>query len=395
VDGYTLFMVAAALECVGALMLVAVWFVTRETALTTPLTMSSWVVFFALIGTGSFLICGRGIISDTASIVAGNALVCLGLGMGRLALSEMNGRPRQLVSIVIPPLLWVVLCSIPVFYESFYARAVTLNAMVATLSFWMAWEALRYNRHRLQTATFIGFTCAMMGLTFLANSVLFATRTPNDFLAALTSDVIYINYFVFIILVCLLITLTFAMFIELQQKHFRRQARRDPLTGLHTRAAFFDTLDRHSQPAANCTPPVSFVMIDLDHFKQVNDTHGHAFGDQVLEIFGSILRDVLPPKAVAARMGGEEFALFLPEHYAGATHDLLETVRTRLHSESAHIPPAGHKVTMSAGVYLANGCHHEADHVLAIADRALYRAKANGRDRIEYANPQMELKTPA
>lgn len=394
-DGYTLFLVAAALECVGALMLLAVWFFTRDTALTTPLTMSSWVAFFALIGVGGLLICGRGVLPDLVSIVAGNAMVCLGIGMGRFALAELNGRPRQLFAIAVPPLLWIGLCSISTFYENFFARAVTLNTLVASQSVWMAWVALKYNRYRLQTGYFIGIICAMMSLVFLSNTILFATHTPDGLLAALTSDVIFINYFAFIILVSLLITLTFAMFIELQQKHFRRQARRDPLTGLHTRAAFFDTLDRHAQSATSSAPPASFVMIDLDNFKRVNDTHGHAFGDRVLELFGSILRDVLPPKAVAARMGGEEFALFLPEHYAGATHDLLETVRTRLCSESAHIPPAGHKVTMSAGVYLANGCDHEADHVLAIADRALYRAKANGRDRIEYANPPAQLKTPA
>lgn len=394
-DGYTLFIVSSTLECVGALMLLAVWYFTRNNPVSNALTIASWVAFFAFVGAGNLLVSARGVLPDTITIVAGNALVCLGAGIGRLALSEMNGRPRQLALIAVPPLIWIVLCSVPAFYQNFIARAVTLSILIAFLMLWMACVALVFNRHKLQTARFLGITCAIIGMTSLLNALLYASRTPSGFLAALSDEIVFFSYFIFIILICLLITLAFAMFIELQQQHFRRQARRDPLTGLHTRAAFFDFFDRHAQSSASSEAPGSVVMIDLDHFKRANDTHGHGFGDQVLEIFGRIVREVFPPKAVAGRLGGEEFALFLPGHDAEATHCLLETLRNRLRAESARIPPTGHAITLSAGVFLSDGSAQEADHVLAIADRALYRAKANGRDRVEYANPPSALKPSA
>lgn len=385
-EGYTLLLTASAVECAGAVMLLAVWYVTRDNPAANSLTVLSWVCFFAFIGTGSFLIGARQHLPLAISIFAGNVLVFLGLGMGRLAFAEMNGLPRRYWTLAVPPLLWLALCSIPAFYQDFTARAATSNLFVALASVWMSQIALKYNRYRLQTCLFLGLIYYALTIIFFGNAVMLVTLKPDNLVAALSTQFLFYSFFVYTILICLVMTLTFAMFMELQQKHFRKLARRDPLTGLRTRAAFFESLTRLSQSGDNVSSQVAFVMIDLDHFKRANDTYGHGFGDQVLEAFGAILREVLPPDARSGRLGGEEFAVFLPEHYVADTVDLLETIRIRIRTESATIPPTGHPVTMSAGVLIADKSEHHPEQALAAADKALYRAKANGRDRIEFAD---------
>lgn len=367
-------------------MLLAVWYVTRDNPAANSLTILSWVCFFAFVGIGSFLIGAREHLPIAVSVVAGNALIYLGLGVGRLALSEMNSLPRRFWALAAPPLLWLALCSIPSFYQDFTARAAANNLIVALISIWMAQIALRHNRHRLQTGLFLGLIYYAVTIVFFANAIMILKLRPESLVEALSTRFLYYSFFVYTILVCLLMTLTFAMFMELQQKHFRKMARHDPLTGLRTRAAFFNSLTRQIQANGTAPSRVAFVMIDLDHFKRANDTYGHAFGDRVLEVFGRILKEMLPPEGISGRLGGEEFAVFLPERFVDDTEDLLETIRVRIKSDSTAIPPTGHPVTMSAGVLVADISEHHPEQALAAADQALYRAKANGRNRIEFAD---------
>jgi diguanylate cyclase (GGDEF)-like protein len=160
-----------------------------------------------------------------------------------------------------------------------------------------------------------------------------------------------------------------------------RQALVDGLTGVANRRASSDALHAEAARADRLATPLSVVLADLDGFKAVNDTHGHAIGDEVLKAFAAVLRETLRDTDVAGRWGGEEFLLLLPGADEEGAAQLAERVRVRL--AARRIPGArGLHVTASFGVaeYAPPSGTEE---LIAAADGALYRAKGAGKNRVE------------
>lgn len=159
----------------------------------------------------------------------------------------------------------------------------------------------------------------------------------------------------------------------------------DQLTGLYNRRYMLERLQRWMQRAAVDETPLSIVAFDIDHFKRVNDEHGHEAGDRVLQEFSHRLREHIRPKDIACRPGGEEFLVIMPET---AGEDALigaERIRHAV-AEAPFIDErtgAEIRVTVSAGVSTHSGEDGVLADLLHRADQALYRAKQNGRNRIE------------
>jgi diguanylate cyclase (GGDEF)-like protein len=162
-----------------------------------------------------------------------------------------------------------------------------------------------------------------------------------------------------------------------------RQALVDGLTGLANRRASSDAMHAEVARADRLDTPLSVVLADLDGFKDVNDEHGHAVGDEVLRAFANVLRETLRESDVAGRWGGEEFLFLLPgADEDGAAH-LAERVRVGL-SERAILGAGDLRVTASFGVAEYRP-ESGAEQLVAAADEALYRAKGAGKDRVERA----------
>ncbi len=179
---------------------------------------------------------------------------------------------------------------------------------------------------------------------------------------------------------------------EIQQlreevRRTRHESQTDSLSGLHNRRAFDqqaqEWLESQGGPGRP-TAPSCLILADIDHFKRVNDTYGHAFGDQVIRGVGEVLRQLAPAQATAARIGGEEFAVWLPHTEIAEAQALAERVRTRIaaikvrrHGEER--PLGG--FTISLGVA---ACRPGDSVSMAMerADQALYRSKQEGRDRV-------------
>ncbi len=149
----------------------------------------------------------------------------------------------------------------------------------------------------------------------------------------------------------------------------------DELTQVANRRAFFA---RATEIAAGTGRDAAVAVLDLDEFKRINDTKGHAAGDAQLRRCGAILHELVDANGLAARLGGEEFGLILPHRDADDAWQFLDELRQRFAAEC--------DVTVSIGVadWLAGS---EIDRALASADAALYRAKQRGRNRVEVANP--------
>jgi len=168
-----------------------------------------------------------------------------------------------------------------------------------------------------------------------------------------------------------------------QLQRERKRAITDPLTGLYNRLALIDQLNAAIGEMPPGSPP-SVVMLDIDHFKAINDTHGHLVGDRVIRFVAQVLQKNIKGKDTAARYGGEEFTVLLPETPSTGAKSVAESIRIAIANaqlvRADNKKPLG-KITISAGV----ACYRQGEDVMEFvnrADQALYRSKNGGRNRV-------------
>lgn len=169
-------------------------------------------------------------------------------------------------------------------------------------------------------------------------------------------------------------------------EHTRELSITDELTQIFNRRYFNQRFEREMQRAIRYERPLSIIMVDIDYFKTYNDTHGHLYGDVVLQKVAKILGSNLRKADIVARFGGEEFVVLLPEIDKSGAVQVAEKLRMAIESYNfpkAATQPAG-RLTISLGVGVYPDDAVNAEDLLQIADRALYVAKENGRNRVEY-----------
>ncbi|MBI3523050.1 MAG: diguanylate cyclase [Betaproteobacteria bacterium] len=170
--------------------------------------------------------------------------------------------------------------------------------------------------------------------------------------------------------------------IQRLQAELQDQAIRDPLTGLYNRRYFNETLERELARAQRDTSSLCLMMIDLDHFKQVNDTHGHPAGDEILRLFGAMLRANARAGDIPCRYGGEEFLLLMPKIPLESARQRAEQLRAEFAARVAQVGEYSIQATLSIGI-AAYPEHGDTPDVLTqAADLALYLAKQEGRNRV-------------
>jgi diguanylate cyclase (GGDEF)-like protein len=172
----------------------------------------------------------------------------------------------------------------------------------------------------------------------------------------------------------------------------RENSLRDALTGCFNRAHAVETLNAELRRAQRAKTPLSMIMFDVDKFKAVNDSYGHLAGDQLLAEVGKRLSEQLRTSDVKCRYGGDEFLLILPDTPAGGARQVAESLRYELSRIS--LPAGDGEVTMTVSVGVVTAAKNEIDAqaVIARADKALYRAKNAGRNRVYVA--EMDASTP-
>jgi diguanylate cyclase (GGDEF)-like protein len=166
---------------------------------------------------------------------------------------------------------------------------------------------------------------------------------------------------------------------ELRQRH---DAETDVLTNLPNRRAFLAVAERLVERCRRDRKPFSVAVFDLDHFKHVNDTHGHRIGDRTLQVFADVAREALRPGDIISRIGGEEFAAIFPGTDLQSACKGAERVRTGFLEAALVVDGRELAATVSAGVAVA-GHEEPLAELMERADAALYQAKLSGRDRVE------------
>jgi len=312
----------------------------------------------------------------------GNALFLLGSGFVYAGACRFNRRPIAPAVLLAAPIAW--LGAVWTVDLSFPARVSYGSMLFAGLSLASAWEFWRGDRLVFQRAAAI--ICSLQTLFFLAR----IAAGPAIFMEggdeSLESNWASLMGVTSLLYVTVIGYFMMGMAKERADIANRRAALSDPLTGVGNRRGFLAAAERAL--AAGRGGPAALLLFDLDHFKAINDRHGHAVGDDVLIGFTDVLRAELPAAAVVGRMGGEEFAVVVAGPESAAALSTAEAVRTRFARDWNVRAGRALEATVSAGVVVDPACGVGVGALLSRADKALYRAKAAGRDRVLAADAE-------
>ena len=176
------------------------------------------------------------------------------------------------------------------------------------------------------------------------------------------------------------------------RKQLEEQAIRDGLTQLFNRRYFEESIPAEFAKAKRSGQPLSMILLDIDHFKRINDTYGHLAGDYALRTFASTIQQQIRESDIACRYGGEEFVVAMPNMPLEEACNRADSIRRAFKNTSLEFEGRRFSATVSIGVGTipdASGVHmlDHPDHLLQKVDQALYRAKEKGRDRIETILP--------
>ncbi|MDH4439067.1 MAG: GGDEF domain-containing protein [Rhizobium sp.] len=316
------------------------------------------------------------------------ATVLFGMVMMKIGIGELYGRRLDRRVIVIFSLASLVLAYL--IYD--LRRGTPLHAFLYQAPFAMVVLASAYtvlsSRRRMTMDRFLGILLLITGLHFLAKAALAvvvgAGGEARDYIH--TSYALVSQSSTAVLMVGIGLTLLAVLILEIMA-HQRSESEMDTLSGLANRRGF----DRGVQSLLHRSAGLqhAIVLCDLDHFKRINDTFGHPIGDLVIQGFGQMLRACVSSDAIVGRIGGEEFAIFLPNTAVDRAAAFAQTLRAEALA-IADLPEAL-KVTASFGVAsVSAGSLSTGDDITEAfrqADMALYAAKNAGRNRVKIAEP--------
>ena len=261
-------------------------------------------------------------------------------------------------------------------------QAFSYQAPFAVVVFMSAWAVMK-SRRSLMVDRFLGVLLSLTGLHFLAKAGLAVVVGSGT----VAKDYIHTNYALIsqsmtaILMVAVGLTLLAVLVLEIMADQ-QSESDKDTLSGLSNRRGFQRAVQ--AAMARNSQTSHSVILCDLDHFKSINDSYGHHVGDRVIQSFGEMLRSSIPQDAVAGRVGGEEFALFLPATEIETAILFAQALRNAATAITVPGAAAFGSVTASFGVAsLSPG--NSLDEALRDADMALYAAKHAGRNRVKAA----------
>jgi len=310
------------------------------------------------------------------------ALTFLACGMVWNGVRLFHGRRLLPIAAFAGAIAWVILCQMPMLPPGSHARIALGAVVVATYTFFIAFELQRERRKSLYSRTAAIVVPSVHAAMFLMPIGL-QVLLPDDHAAGWLSvyaleTMLYAVGTAFIVLL---------MVKDNDVDIYRNAAFTDHLTGLLNRRAFLDSALRLCARHGNRRQPVTILMLDLDHFKSINDRFGHAVGDEVLRTFANVARSSLRSDDIIGRLGGEEFAVIVPEPM-----ELAARIGERLRAafQQAGIAIAGHPIgaTVSIGAAVSYEPVTDIGMLLGRADAALYRAKHEGRNRFYAAEDQ-------
>jgi diguanylate cyclase (GGDEF)-like protein len=385
-DVHTLFLVTIYVEAILGLLLLFVW------AQNMALRAVCWWGFahmVRLVSIGLFSMYEA--VPNLISIDLANALLFTAFAVTWTGARVFDGRPVEPVYLVTGAVVWLLICRLPILAEDVNLRALIASGIIAGYTWLTAYEFWRGRDEPLVSrwpAIILLFT----------HGALFLLRTPMvALLPSLVSDSVFSSVWMTVLsFEALLLTISDAFILlaiakERTELRHRTAAMVDPLTGVANRRSFLQDAALIAKRHIGNPRPTAVLLIDLDHFKSINDRFGHAVGDSVLAIFAEAARKSMRGSDLIGRMGGEEFAAILVK----TSRDKASEVAERIRASFAHLAQEvdGHRVEATVSIGLVHCLERTLDiaELLTRADHALYYAKERGRNRIEIAANPMRV----
>jgi diguanylate cyclase (GGDEF)-like protein len=312
----------------------------------------------------------------------GGALLCTQAGLIWKAVRNFDGKPAPLVLVFLGGAVIIAAGSFPPARE--YAGSVALagGAVYTAITALSLWRG-RGDRLIARWALFSFATMHALALSVGTLSTFIGT-TGQDSVPQLASLFGFI-YFESVVFALGTAVFALALINERNEAASLVAASTDALTGVANRAALLDSAERAMRRCRQDGAPIAVVMFDLDRFKRINDLHGHAVGDVVLQKFCEIATAALRPHDLLGRLGGEEFAAVMPRCGLEAACARAERIRAAFVEASKFIRGRRVNASVSGGVSASEAADEMFDVLLEQADAALYAAKAEGRNRVKRA----------
>ena len=357
------------------------WMLTTDKRQRIRLAMSglaALLMVFCLVVMNSVAAAG---LASTSEVRVWTACSVLGLIAVYAAIRSGWSRRFKDPALTLAQILYAITCCAAAFVIAGPARGVTLPILAIILMFGI---------FGLTTRQMLGVLVYSLVAFGVASGVV-AARDEPDYPPVVAAA--YVGMVVVVLLSSTFLTTR----VQSTREHLRRQkaelaqaleqirqlATHDDLTGLLNRRAMLDRMQLEQRRSLRSGSPLLIAQLDIDHFKVVNDTHGHAAGDLVLQSFADTVRRNVRDTDVLARWGGEEFVLLLCDTPAADAVALMERLRQAVQAMQVPVAQGGQPITVTVSIGLAR--HAPADPLagtLERADRALYAAKAGGRNRV-------------
>lgn len=343
----------------------------------------AWALLMGGAGYGLFLLRGR--IPDALSVVLANAMLSATLSGLIAAVRCFHGLARGWPRLLVAPLVVAVLMAL--FLDSLPMRVLLSNTVMGTQVVWLLWTLHTKGSRTLGQGARLLTAGLLLEATMLfvrsVSGAAFAGQGASIFLGNTVQTLTFMVAFI-----ALLVTSMGFLFMGKERADAvnRRLAAQDELTGVPNRRAIIAALERGMAHAVRTREPMALMMVDVDHFKQVNDRWGHPAGDAVLRNVVEVLRQRVRAQDVVGRYGGEEFLVVLPSTKAEGAYQLAQQLCAAVQAMPCTWGDETICVTVSIGVF--GGHLQPQDHwgqLLHAADKALYRAKETGRHRAELA----------
>jgi diguanylate cyclase (GGDEF)-like protein len=376
----TLFLLTIDVEAILGLLLLLVW------VQNTRVTAVAWWACAHLMRSASVMLYGLyGAVPDLISIDLSNVILFSAFGVTWNGARVFNGRAALPGSLITGAVLWLVASQWSGFEAGAEARG-QLSAMIIAAYIWLT----AYEFWRGRSEPLVSRWPAIV--LFATHGAMFLLRTPlNALLHDKDSDQMLANAWLSVLsLEAFLMTIATAFILlamskERTELRHKTAAMTDPLTGLLNRRAFLQDAEALLHQQISRDRPIGVLLIDLDHFKSINDRFGHAAGDKVLQIFAKTAQASLRQSDLVGRHGGEEFTVVLADAGIDNAYLVADRLRNAFAVAAAVIDGQALHATASIGVSVIVDPSQDLARLMTLADQALYLAKARGRNRVEVA----------
>jgi diguanylate cyclase (GGDEF)-like protein len=380
-DVNTLFTVTIYVEAILGLLLLFAW------AQNTAIKAVCWWGFAHLIRAASVVLFGMyGNAPDLVTIDLANALLFTAFAVTWTGARVFDGRPVEPVYLVTGAVLWLLICRLPALADAVQLRALIASGIITAYTWLTAYEFWQGRSENLVSRWPAIFMLFAHGALYLLRTPLVAVlplSSSNGMYGSVWLTVLSFEALLFTISVAFILL---AMAKERTELRHRNAAMLDPLTGIANRRSFLQDASLIANRHRADPRPTAVLLIDLDHFKSINDRFGHALGDRVLEIFTDAARKSVRASDLLGRLGGEEFAVVLYDTSRDKAKVVAERIRESFAAVAKDVDGRPVCATVSIGLAHCEGATFDVPELLAQSDEALYFAKENGRNRVEVAS---------